>query len=196
PVSIKRINDYHSKKISNNITSATSIRNNINNINLIKNALPNDSLDLIQRISLDDYFKYLKYQILTNDNLKDILGVDEGLENKLKKEINNVYSLDGLILKLKSKRYSYNRLKRMMLHIICNVNKSDNDLKIKYVRVLAFNKLGQKVLNEVKKETNVPIITKFKKEYNDLLKLDIKATNVYSLIGKTENDFISSKKSN
>lgn len=32
-------------------------------------------------------FKYLKYEILTNDNLNDILDVDEGIENKLKKKL-------------------------------------------------------------------------------------------------------------
>ena len=113
PISIKRTNDYHEEDILDNITSATSIRKNLDNIYIIKNSLPKKSLDLCSNISLNDYFKYIKYEIITNDNLSDILDVDEGIENKLKKEIHNSNNIDELILNVKSKRYSYNRIKRM-----------------------------------------------------------------------------------
>ena len=67
PISIKRTNDYHEEEILNNITSATSIRKNINNKDIIKNVLPKVSLELIKNISINDYFQYVKYEIITND---------------------------------------------------------------------------------------------------------------------------------
>lgn len=181
PISIKRTNDYLEDEISGNITSATSIRKNIKEKNVIKNTLPKISLDLINDISLDNYFKYIKYEIIKNKELSNILDVDEGIENKLKKEILNSYSIDDLISKIKSKRYSYNRLKRMLLHILTNTEKT-YDTKVKYIRVLGFNKNGIKLLKDVKKKIDIPIITKYLKKYDSLFNDDVKASKIYSLI--------------
>lgn len=181
PISIKRTNNYHEEDVSGNITSATSIRKNINNKNIIKDSLPLESLKLISNISLNDYFNYIKYEIISNDNLNEILDVNEGIENKLKKEIYNSKTIDKLILNTKSKRYSYNRIKRMLLHILTKTKK-DYNTDIKYIRVLGLNNNGKKVLKDIKKTIDVPIITKFKKEYELLFKDDIKAAKIYSLI--------------
>ena len=181
PVSIKRTNNYHEEEIKENITSATSIRKNLENKEIIKNAIPNESLKLINNISLNDYFNYIKYEIISNDKLDEILDVDEGIENKLKKEIHNSKTVEELILNVKSKRYSYNRIKRMLLHILTNTKK-DYDTKINYLRILGFNKKGTKILKEAKKYIDVPIITKYKKEYDVLFKDDVKASMLYSLI--------------
>ena len=178
PISIKRTNDYHEDEVLSNITSATSIRQNINNIDKIKNTLPSNSLKLIKNISLDNYFNIIKYEIISNDNLLDILDVDEGILNKLKKEVHNANSVDELILKIKSKRYSYNRLKRMLLHILTKTKKNYNT-NIDYIRVLGFTDNGKKILKNVK---DIPVITKYKKEYDYLFKDDIKSSLIYGLI--------------
>lgn len=181
PISIKRTNDYHEEEILSEITSATSIRKNINNKEKIKNALPSNSLRLCSNISIDNLFNYLKYEIISNDKLNEILDVDEGIENKLKKEVLNCNDIDELIKKVKSKRYSYNRIKRMLLHILTNTKK-DYIKDIKYIRVLGMNKKGKEILKEAKKNTCLPIITKYKKEFDYLFKDDIKASKIYSLI--------------
>ncbi len=183
PISIKRTNNYNDTNINDKITSASSIRKNISNKELIINTLPKKSYDLINNISYDDFFKYLKYEILTNDNLNNILDVDEGIENKLKKEIISVDKLEDLILKVKSKRYSYNRIKRMLLHILTKTKK-DYDKEVKYIRVLGMNLNGMKILKEAKKNSNLQIVTKFKKEYYKLFEDDIKASKLYSLLTK------------
>lgn len=183
PISIKRTNNYNDTNINDKITSASSIRKNISNKELIINTLPKKSYDLINNINYDDFFKYLKYEILINDNLNDILDVDEGIENKLKKEIISVDKLEDLILKVKSKRYSYNRIKRMLLHILTKTKK-DYDKEVKYIRVLGMNLNGMKILKEAKKNSNLQIVTKFKKEYYKLFEDDIKASKLYSLLTK------------
>lgn len=181
PVSIKRTNNYHEEEIKENITSATSIRKSLNNKEIIKNTVPKESLKLINNISLNDYFNYIKYEIISNDKLDEILDVDEGIENKLKKEIHNSKTVEELILNVKSKRYSYNRIKRMLLHILTNTKK-DYDTKVNYLRILGFNNKGTKILKEAKNDIDVPIITKYKKEYDALFKDDVKASMLYSLI--------------
>ncbi len=181
PISIKRTNDYNEEEVNKKITSATSIRKNLNDVNLIKNALPKDVLKLVNNISINDLFNNIKYEILTNDYLSEILDVDEGIENKLKKEILNARTTEELILKVKSKRYSYNRIKRMLLHILTKTKKNYNK-DVNYIRVLGLTNKGAKILKDVKNKINVPIITKFKKEHEVLFKDDIKASYLYSLI--------------
>ena len=85
PISIKRTNDYHEEEILSEITSATSIRKNINNKEKIKNALPSNSLRLCSNISIDNLFNYLKYEIISNDKLNEILDVDEENRKQIKK---------------------------------------------------------------------------------------------------------------
>lgn len=196
PISIKRTNDYHEEEINKNITSATSIRKNINNIELLNKVMPNNVIKHITEIDYNKYFNLIKYQIISSNNLMDYLDVDEGIENKLKKVINEAKDLNDLILKVKSKRYSYNKIQRMLLHIVCKVKKQDNDLNIKYIRVLGFSLNGKKILKEIKNDIKVPIITKYKKEYNHLFKMDIKASAVYSLLTNYDikNEFRSSLK--
>ncbi len=182
PITIKRTNNYHDKDINGTITSASSIRNNINNISIIKDTMPKESLNKLNNISIDNLFHILKYQINTEDNLNIYKDVDEGIENKLKKEINNVDNIDDLITKIKSKRYTYNRLSRMIIHIITKHKKEDSNKEIRYIRILGMNNNGKKILNLIKKDINIPLISKYKKEYAYLLKDDIKASKIYSQI--------------
>ena len=197
PISIKRTNDYHEENINKTITSATSIRKNIDNYELIKESMPGDVYKYINEVNYDKYFDMVKYEIISSDNLNEYIGVDEGIENKLKKVIFDSKNLNDLILKVKSKRYSYNRLQRMLLHIVCKNKKDNNNLKINYIRVLGLNNKGKKILKDAK-QIDVPIITKFKKEYEHLFKEDIKASRIYSLITNYDysKDFASSKKIN
>ena len=198
PICIKRTNEYHEIKITNTIASASSIRKNLNDKNSIKKVMPESVIKYISDINHDKYFSLLKYEILSSDNLKEYLGVNEGIENKLKKEIIHSKDLNEFILRVKSKRYSYNNISRMLLHIVCKIKKEDNDLNLKYIRVLGLSDNGKKILKESKKSINMPIITKYKKEYNKLFKNDYKANLIYSLITNYDikNEFRSSIKVN
>ena len=144
--------------------------------------MPNNVKSYIDNINYEKYFEMIKYQIMSSNNLNEYIGVDEGIENKLKKVIYKSNNLNELILNAKSKRYSYNRIQRMLLHIVCKDKKINNDHKINYIRVLGINDKGKKILKEVKNNIGIPIITKFKKEYEDLFKEDLKASKIYSLI--------------
>lgn len=146
PISIKRTNDYHDKELKDFITSATSIREGIKNKQSIVKYLPNNVIEYINNVFIDDYFDLIKYKILTED-ISNIQTVDEGIENRIKKYIYVSNSLEELINNVKTKRYTYNKLKRMFLHILCNFTKDEarKNKNVKYIRVLGFNKVGQKI---------------------------------------------------
>ena len=115
PITIQRTNNYHDKEIKGNITSATSIREAINNKLDIKNVVPKETDKLVLKENCQKtYFKLLKYKILSDmNNLENYLDVDEGLDNLIRKNIIKANSFDELISKIKTKRYTYNRLNRM-----------------------------------------------------------------------------------
>jgi len=135
---------------------------------------------------IEDYFPLLKYKIVTTENLNIYQTVDEGIDKLLKKVIKSCSSYNELITKIKSKRYTYNKISRMLLHILIGFTKTDakTDDNL-YIRILGYNAKGQKYLNKIKKETQIPIISKFKKD-NKLLNLELKSTIIYS-IPKNEN---------
>ena len=137
----------------------------------------------------NDYFNLLKYKILTEKDLSIYQTVDEGIENRLKKYIINSKSLNEFILKVKTKRYTYNKLNRMFNHIICNFTKEEavKFSEIEYIRILGFSYKGQNYLNKIKKEIEIPIITKFSSIKSDMLDVEFRTTCVYVSV-KQEKD--------
>lgn len=189
PMCIKRTNDYHSENLDSDIVSATSIRKALKKNIDINTFVPGYSHKfLINNLHfIDDYFDILKYKILTEiDNLNIYQTVDEGIENRIKKYILKSNSLEELIMNVKTKRYTYNKLKRMFTHILCNFKKEEakNFKHIEYIRILGFSKLGREYLNKIKKDINVPLVTNFSKLKNNMLDLDYRATCVYASILK------------
>ena len=193
PKCIKRNTDYQSIELTDNITSATSIRYNLENGSDISKYVPDNVYNSLKNPHFNnDYFNILKYKIMTEiDNLDIYQTVDEGIENRIKKYILKSKNLDELILKIKTKRYTYNKINRMFNHILCNFTKEEAELfkDIEYIRVLGFNIKGQKYLNEIKKEIDIPLITNYSSIDNEMLKIELRATSVYASI-LNENDKI------
>lgn len=184
PQTIKRTNDYHSKTLDENLSSATAIRQALKNKEDITGQIPEFCQKYLTDLHfIDDYFPYLKYKIITEKDLTIYNTVDKGLEKKLKKEIINSYSFDELIKKVKSKHYTYNKISRMLLHILCNYTKEDNKnfKDISYARILGFNDKGKKYLNHIKKELDIPLISKICKNKDPMLSFEIETTKIYAL---------------
>ena len=77
----------------------------------------------------------------------------------------------------------------MLTHILCGFTKEEaKNIKINYIRVLGFNQKGINYLNKIKKELDIPLITNYKKEYHDLLKIETKIDKLYSLIMNDKNN--------
>ncbi len=182
PVLIKRTNDYHNKDI-NEISSGEAIRKALKDNKEIKSSVPIETYNNLNNLHfIDDYFPLLKYKVLTEKDLSIYHEVNEGIENKIKKEILNSNNYDELINNVKSKRYTYNKIKRILLYILLNITKEESNKlnSWNYVRILGFNEKGKNYLNKVKKDCPLKIISKFERN-NSLLSLELRATTIYSL---------------
>ncbi len=188
PHTIKRTNDYHSKELNNiSINSATSIRDALLNNKDIKNSVPSITYNYLKNKKipkLDNYFNLLKYKIISSNDLTIYNLVDSGMETKLKKEILNSYSFDELINKVKSKNATYAKISRILIYILCDYTKdmAKEFKEIKYIRLLGFSNKGRDYLNKIKKDIDIPIISKFTREKDKMLEYEYQITKIYSLV--------------
>lgn len=207
PFTLKRTGSaYNDTQISSSFSSATSIREalkNGNSLNDIKNCIPINTFKILNKLKNNNYsfvynediFPFLKYKLLTEgENIKKILDVKEGLDNKILKEVTSASSLDELIMKIKSKRYTYTRISRILTSFFIGLENYDLEFLLNnnydYVRPLAFNCKGSKILKEIKKAGNIDIITKLpKKITNPKLELDILGTKAYSILNSSVSPF-------
>lgn len=188
PICIQRTNEFHSKNIDSNIISATACRELIKNKSNINSYVPNFSEKYYKDYYfIDDYFEFLKYKILSS-NINIYQTVDEGIENRIKKSIINSNNLEELIAKIKSKRFTHNKIKRMLVHILCGFTKDEaNELKkSEYIRVLGFDDKGRKFLNKNKKNSILPIITGYSNIKSKILDIELRVTNIYYMNNKND----------
>lgn len=183
-IGIKRTNDYHSKEITSNIVNASLIREQFKNNLDISNYIPSYDTNKLYNVSVNDFYPLLKYQILNNiNNLDKFLTVDEGIDNRIKKYIKNSNNWNELVNNIKTKRYTYNKINRMLMHILFNLTKDEcKNIVIDYVRVLGFNSKGRSYLNKIKKNKEINIVTNYKDGISKLFDLENRVNNIYAII--------------
>ena len=194
PFTISRVGSNYNDEILNNssFSSASSIRKTIENDSLENciNSLPNYSYDVLSKSKMADInkmFLYVKYKLLSNPKiLNNIPDAAEGLGNKILNSIPLANSFDELIMLCKSKRYSYTRISRVICQCFLSLSKENialNKSRPQYIRVLGLNETGAKILKMIKNNSSLNIVNKItKNNIDEMLSIDIKATNLYSLL--------------
>lgn len=177
-------------------TSATEIRNKINDSQNINKLIPNimqNHLKASKNVFWDDYFELLKYRIQSSSvtELHDIYQMVEGLEYKFIKEIDKSNNFNDFLDAVKSKRYTRARLRRLSMYTLMNVKSSDINSVFEnpYLRILGFDTIGKQYLNALKKSIDIPLITRVGKKESDLLSLELKVDKIRSLVDDREQDF-------
>lgn len=188
-INIKRTTTYHGEEIKNNISSASNIRKLYLNNKDVNNLIPFNK-EKMYKINMNKYLDILKYKVLSQDNnIKKYQTIDEGLEARIIDNIVSSNTYEELIQNIKTKRYTYNKISRMLLHLITDFTKEEaQNISIDYIRVLGFNIKGQTYLNKIKKEINLPILTGYKKNISKVLDIELRITKIYSLF--TDNSLI------
>lgn len=203
PIAIARIeNNYNDTKITE-ISSATAIRKQINNLSAIKKAVPENTFKKLQENnivpSLSSFENEILYNLrmMTEQDLNNLPDVTEELVQRIKQASNKSKTLDELVKNIKTKTYTQARIQRILLYILLKITKQDMEISktlTPYARVLAFNKNGQELISKIKKQNPeinlITSITTFEKNCNNknllrLLEIDKNSTNIYTLKRKT-----------
>lgn len=205
PVIISRSGSgYHEKEIKENkFSSATAIRKLVSESNLdifndsIKSAIPDRNINLFKNsksIFDDDFLFIVQRSILEKlskgEDLSEYCDVSKELANTIEKNIfeleNKSYS--DFILKLKSKNFTYTRISRAIFHLLLNHKKNMlEDIKSEknmaaYPLLLGFKKEAGGLLSELKKRSELPIISKISnaKDILSPISLKIFENNIYA----------------
>ena len=184
-----RDNNYNSEEISVDSISASGVRKLIKTNQNIENYTPfYKEIENMEKYYLDEYFDILKYKILTtsSEDLKLIHLVDEGIENLFKKKILLANNMEDFINLCISKRYTYARIKRTLIHILVNTKKDFAkkflNMDITYIRLLGVSDKGQEYLNEIRKEMEVPLLSKFRGKSFPVLQFEKQVNYVFNSI--------------
>ncbi len=193
PIGIKRTNNYHDTNVKDDIISGSAIRNLLKEEKDIdKYVVSEEGIYKYKEVNREKLFPLLKYQIINNSqDLEKYNMVNEGIENRIKKVIVKAKSWEELVFMIKTKRYTYNSINRMLVHILTNFTKEENNkIELDYIRILGFTINGQRHLNEIKKDIDIPIITRYKEGISLLLDIEFRVNNIYSLLVNENEEFI------
>lgn len=196
---------YNDENLTSEFPSATAVRAYIKGNKKLEGlhaGLPEVSFSMLKALKKNGYdfayenkiFPFIKYKCSTNKNLlENIPDASEGLGNKIYNAILQAKNFDELMSEIKSKRYSYTRLARILCQYFIGFENYDtlNMRKIPcpYAKVLGFNETGIEILKEIKNNSDFTVYTKLPKEKlcNQALKLDLQATRAYSLLNSSIN---------
>ena len=113
-------------------------------------------------------------------------GGNEGLYRRFYESARTAASIDALLGAVKTKRYAYARLRRMLLAAYLDVTKEDMPPRVPYLRVLAFNERGRAVLKQMKKTACAPVLIKSA----DVRALDASARRLFGLSARAEDQYV------
>ena len=144
---------YHSASKLEAIASATAIRKHIADEQFVEKVMPQSQLLLSSpQVSWENYWPLLRYQILTNSDLKRIFQVNEELASRLKEAVKSAQNLDDLVEKVATKRYTKARVRRILTYIL--VQAVEKPLP-EAIHVLGFSQRGKDYLKTIKHSVNL-----------------------------------------
>jgi len=131
-------------------------------------------------------------RLRTLNELSEIPGASEGLERRFIRYAALESSISSILTKVKTRRYPMSRLRRMMMCAVLGIKDDDTQKPPPYIKVLAMNETGMKLLGSVRKKTEVPVITKPASVH----KLCESAKRLFSLEAAATDFFVLSYKNN
>lgn len=144
---------YHSLDTDVAFASATNLRVHRKDKAFVDKFMPQADLFLgAPQVTWENYFQLLKYQIVTNPDLTGIFQVNEELASRIRSAIRSVATVDELVDKVATKRYTKARIRRILTYIL--VGAVEKPLP-EAVHVLGFTEKGQKHLKTVKKSVDI-----------------------------------------
>lgn len=155
----------------NDIASALLIRKNLTknkrDLTDISRFVPAFSFEIIRKDIADGkYIDEQKYSLavmsrlmqLDKSSLFETNGISHGLENVFYEKIRSSLTISELCSAVKSKRYTFSRLRQCCLSAALGIKRSDLDGDVPFVNVLGFNETGRKMLHEIHARSAVPFV--------------------------------------
>lgn len=163
PLPVQREGNYHSESLSPAAyPSATAVRKAVleGNLALAEDACgyPLRNADVHRPEALDGVLLHA-VRSLPAETIKRLPNCTEGLENRLKQAAAKATSREELLSLLKTRRYTYTRLNRLLTHAMLGMEAELLKSPPAYVRLLGFRKASESALSCINNST-IPVISK------------------------------------
>ena len=166
---------YHSVDKDVDFASATALRQHQKDQDFLERFMPYAALfEQASKVSWDDYFPLLRYQILSNPDLTTIYQVNQEMAVRINEAIKTAQSVEELVEAVATKRYTKARVRRLLIYIL--VQARENDLP-EGIHVLGFTEKGRQHLKSLKEQVN--LVSRIGKEPWDAMTQ--KADQIYQL---------------
>ena len=197
---MKREDSHGDVTLKKGITSAFSIRQAIKEGRLkkVKKNLPEYSYADLTEFPED--FDKITISALYRASLKELSELPdctEGLEHRIKALIKSDCSVDDLVRKISTKRYTESRIRRIFIANLLGIKKDFQNECLKeplYAKVLAINSLNKDIISVLCENSAIPVITRksqaaeLKKTAKACYDVDSLACDIYDLAtGNSEN---------
>ena len=194
-VTLKRQGAGHdSPEVSGGYASASLIRERLlsGDYDFCRSYISESVFSLLQPSNIADIRRIEKAVLAvlrtrTLNELKSLPDISEGIENKLFSAIRVATSLDDLYNRVKVKRYTLARIRRLALSALIGLDSTFFMKQPPYIRVLGFNERGMTLLKERSGNSAIPVVTRvseIKKLSEPALKLfetECRATDLFAL---------------
>lgn len=196
---IKRETDYNSIDLTENLPSASAVRNAMRRGELysIKHAVPIFTYNLLESYhqnitSLGDMILY-KVKTTNGFEINKLYDVTGGLENRFKFAGLEAKTYEELLEKIKTKAYTMARIKRICLYLLFDITDEFYRECLNmptYVFVLALNKDRKDILSALNSTAKNLLVRfadrdKVDKSLRKMIKLDFTAQGVLGIINKS-----------
>ncbi len=188
---VPRVGDGYNETAysGNGFASATAIRETIRNNCFDSSLVPEE----VRELYTDDFSSFSRLDLAVLSKLRTLSvgeialapDISEGLENRIYSAIREAVSVEDLFEKIKTKRYTAARIRRIILSLFLGVKAQDSFGTPPYIRILACNEKGKEILAHV--TPDIPLVgraSQFKElggRAGEIFALECKADDVYAL---------------
>jgi len=184
PVPIQRGGDYHEETADEENPSATAVRKLMMESGMWLDYVPEAVRDLFRDAKLHaldagERAILTRLRTMTDAEFEAIPFGSEGLWRKLMHNARRFACLEDVITATKSKRYTRTRLDRMVMCAYLGISPEMMRAPAPYVRVLAFNDTGRKLLRQ--KKEDFPVANAGEARDHPYWELEKRAGDLYGL---------------
>ena len=151
---------YHSVDKDVDFASATAIRQHQSDQDFLERYMPSVELfENASKMSWENYFPLLRYQILSNPDQTTIYQVNQEMAVRIKDAIKTSQTMEELVEAVSTKRYTKARVRRLLTYILVQARESDLP---EAIHVLGFTEKGRQHLKDLKDQ--VQLVSRIGKE--------------------------------
>ena len=189
-----RSGDHNDKTLKQGETSATSIREVLKTgkiKRLKKNVPPFVFKDLKEYPFIFETLSLAKVITSTAEEIAEITDCTEGLENRIKAFVKDNRTLEELVNKVSTKRYTKTRVQRILTANLIGINSNlvkDCLSEKLYAKILAVNSESKDIIPLLCDNSSIPVLTRksdattLKKTALKCFEKDVLANDLYNLI--------------